>query len=98
MHTYSNALLDRIEVVFYSILTSCLSGVNCIQGHPTLTNKIRQYPIEYEEADTYLVTRDIPEKTPVVIWTSIGQAIVTIIIWMILGFAAGFLIGMIKPR
>ena len=98
MNINSNALLDRIEVVFYSVLTSCMSGVNRIQEDSTRMVKIYQYPINYEEADTFLVTQDIPEKTQNVIWESINQAIVTVIIWMILGFAAGFLIGMIKPR
>jgi hypothetical protein len=98
MHIYSNTFADRIEVVFYSILTSCLSGVNRIQGRPTHIVKIHEYPQNYDESDTYIATRDIPEKIPIVSWTSINQAIVTILIWMILGFASGFLIGMIKPR
>lgn len=98
MNINSNALLDRIEVLFFSILTSCMSGVNRIQGHSTRMVKIHQYPLNYEKSDNYRVTRDIPEKTHILIWASISQAIVTIVIWMILGFAAGFLIGMIKPR
>jgi len=98
MNLNSNALLDRIEVVFFSILTYCLSGANHIQGNSTRTVKIQQYPSYYEEADPCLVTRDILEKKHVGIWSSISQAIVSIFIWMILGFAAGFLLGMIKPR
>jgi hypothetical protein len=97
MNINANAILDRIEVVFYSILTSCMSGVNRVQGQTNSIVKIHEYPPNFELADTNLGTRDIPEKTPIAIWTSISQAIVTIIIWMILGFAAGFLIGIIKP-
>jgi hypothetical protein len=37
------------------------------------------------------------EKSQLVSWKSIKQAFFTLCLWVILGFAAGFLIGMIKP-
>jgi hypothetical protein len=98
MNINSNAFLDRVEITFYSVLTSFLSHVNRIEPHISHLVNIPGHLAANEAESTSLFTVDIPEKTLVSIWTYISQALIPLIIWMILGFAAGFLIGMIKPR
>ena len=97
MNINSNALLDHIEISFYSILTSCLSGANRIRGRVNRLQKTSHYPLNNEGVGTYLINSDIPEKSQISSWTNISQTLITLVIWMILGFAAGFLTGMLKP-
>ena len=97
MNLNPNALLDHIEISFYSILTSCLSGANRIRGSVNRLLKTSHYPLNNEEVGTFLINSDIPEKSRISSWTNISQALIPLVVWMILGFAAGFLTGMLKP-
>jgi hypothetical protein len=93
----SNAILDRIEIIFYSTLTSCMSLVNRIRVQKEHLVNIPHHLATDEVDNTSLFFDDIPEKERISFWTYISQALVPLIVWMILGFAVGFLFGMIKP-
>jgi hypothetical protein len=98
MNMNSNAILDRVEIIFYSTLTSCLSAVNRVRSHIAYPANIPNTLPTDGEKETPLVNEDTPEKTLISSWTYISQALLPLIIWMILGFATGFLLGMVKPR
>jgi hypothetical protein len=57
-------------------------------------------PIQHsptEEADPTQQNDQLQERSLLMSWESIQQALLSLLLWVILGFAAGFLIGMIKP-
>ena len=98
MNINPKACLDRIEGEFFSVLTSILNKINQIQGYiiPLVNNQ--KFLINIDETDTYLINGNPIDKKISLLRSSINQTIITIFIWMILGFATGFLVGMIKPR
>jgi hypothetical protein len=93
MNLNSSALFDQIEII-----TSCLNGINIIRGLENQLAKSPQYASDNEIEGSPSIDSDITAKSLRSIWTYINQALSPLIIWMILGFATGFLIGMIKPR
>jgi hypothetical protein len=98
MNINPKAYLDRIEGEFFSVLTFIFNKINQIQGYiiPLVNNQ--KILINIDETDTYLVSGNSIDKKNIHLRSSINQTIITIFIWMILGLATGFLIGMIKPR
>ncbi len=94
----SNTFFNRVEILLYSGLISAMSGINHLRA------KIQHFstlPVQYspEEAiDPTPVNEQIHPRSLTLNWKSIQQAVVSLIFWVILGFAAGYLIGMIKPR
>jgi hypothetical protein len=98
MNLNSNALINRIEIIYYSILTTCLSGVDRIRGLNNRHLDTPQNPIRYEEQATFINTTDYPQKINISKWSDFYQALAPFMIWLILGFATGFLIGLINPK
>ena len=98
MNMHSNAITDRIEIFFYSILISIMSGVNRIRARfPHQINNTNQPSIN-EAASTSNYVEELTESTMVNGWTYINQTVIPLVIWIIMGFATGFLIGMFVPR
>ena len=92
-----NALFNRVEIFLYSTLISAMSGINKLRTH---VQNLFTFPIHNSpdlQADPTQQTIQFQEKSQLVSWKSIKQAFLTLCLWVILGFAAGFLIGMIKP-
>jgi hypothetical protein len=98
MSTIPNAFFNRLEIVFYSGLTSIISGVHRIRaqfGH-----------IEYDPAQSTLrnaagsppLYDQFPVKPSRKASYYISQLLLSVLIWTILGFSAGFLIGMLNTR
>lgn len=96
MNMNSNAFLDRVEIIFYSTLISCMSGVNRIRAHLLHRVPFPYHPAVDEDATSQKNNDPQPEKLLINRWIYISQALVPLCIWMILGFAAGFLIGMLR--
>jgi hypothetical protein len=93
----SNTFLNRAEIILYSTLISVMSGINHLRA------QIQQYSTSLEqhspgeELGSMLVNEQYQERSLLVYWKSIQQALLQLFLWIILGFAAGYLIGMIKP-
>jgi hypothetical protein len=98
MNINSNAVINRIEIIYYSILTACLNGVERIRDLNNRHREGSQKPIRYEEQATYINTTDYSQKIKISRWPDFYQAIVPFMIWLILGFATGFFIGLINPK
>lgn len=98
MNINSNAIINRVEIIYYSILTTCLSGVERIRDLNKRQIEGSQKPISCEEQATFTNTTDYPQKIKIYRWLDFNQAIVPFMIWLILGFATGFLIGLINPK
>jgi hypothetical protein len=93
----SNAFFNRVEILLYSTLISAMSGINKLRTH---VQHLFIIPIQNSpdlQANPTQLNNQFQEKSQLVSWKSIKQAFLTLCLWVILGFAAGFLIGMIKP-
>jgi hypothetical protein len=93
----TNTLVNRFEILFYSLLISLMSGINRLRSRilPTPAVPIQQSGVKVPE----LVVADEPvqPREHTISWKSIQEIFAPLLLWAILGFAAGFLIGMIKP-
>lgn len=93
----SNAIFGRIEVLFYSSLISCMSGVHHIRAKlENLTNKPSLVPTQNDQG-TISITDEPLQKSFSINWNYISQSVISMAIWMVLGFAAGLLMGMLNP-
>ncbi len=93
-----NGIRSRIQILFYSALISVMSGLNRI--------RTRLEPKEKHQAQTSSETLiSVPNEIEELVqtpkpgfWARTGQALTAFIVWMILGFSVGFLIGIIQLR
>jgi len=95
MDQNSNAYLNRIEIIFYSLLISCMNIVRRVQ----LISDPIESPAQQSQVEEHIsyTNKVVPNQYVSNWWTRLWQAFVTLVIWMVLGFAAGYLIGMIIP-
>ena len=91
----SVTLFNKIGVTLYSTLTSILSGINHLIDHDQLgagtTEQSGNQRTAPAPEDIY-----IPERLLTTRWQTIQQAFLSLLLWVTLGLAAGFLLGMIK--
>lgn len=94
----SNAFFNRVEILLYSALISAMSGINHLRAQ---IQHLSIVPLQHSpvgEADPTQLNNQYQARSLLPSWKSIQQALLPLLLWVILGFAAGFLIGMIKPR
>jgi hypothetical protein len=98
MSTIPNAFFTSLEIVFYSGLTSIISGVHRIQAHfGHLENDPSQSTLS-NAAVSPLLNDQFPAKPSVKGFNFISQMLLSVLIWTILGFSTGFLIGMLNTK
>lgn len=94
----STTLLNKAEIQLYSTLISIMSEINRFKSQ---AEGILPAP-QPEQAGAQLNPANIQDrsfqKAITLGWTGLQQAILAFLLWTILGFAAGFLLGMIGPR
>ena len=98
MSTIPNAFFNRLEIVFYSGLTSIISGVHRIRaqfGH--FENDPTQSTLSNAAVSPPLYNQ-FPAKPSIKGSNYFSQVLLSVLIWTILGFSAGFLIGMLNTR
>jgi len=98
MNLNSNAIFNRIEIIFYATLTACMSGVNRSRVYIAHLVKIPDQVFVDEQVNSAPISNVEPVTNHGTPWTYISQALLPLAIWIVLGFAAGFLIGMLRPR
>ncbi len=92
-----SALINRLGISLYSTLTSVMSGFNHLRmkvNEPP--GSLDWLPVE-DKASMGKISYQGKLKS---LWLSrktIITFVLVLVVWMVLGFAAGFLIGMIKP-
>ena len=93
-----NTIINRFEIFFYSTLISALSGLNHLRAG------VQEGTVVQGQKYTQSVTADIQQidqPNPGIFarsWESFKAALLLLFLWIVLGFAAGFLIGMLSPR
>ncbi len=92
----SSTFFNKVGITLFSTLTSIMSGINHLMAHD------QQAPQAFEPsgrlASVVSAPLDVrlPERPFASRWESIKQAFLSFLFWVILGLAAGFLIGMIR--
>jgi hypothetical protein len=87
---------NKVEILLYSTFISILSGINRLKAQELPISKTpRQLDPPYV-VDTASVRIQEPGASASIQSESIQQALLSLVLWIILGLAAGFLIGMIK--
>jgi hypothetical protein len=98
MSTIPNALVNRLEVVFYSTLTSIISGVHRIRAHFGHFLTVPPQSTTSKAAVASPLYDQFSAKPSINQSSNFGQLLLSILIWTILGFCAGFLIGMLNTK
>ncbi len=93
----SNTLVNRIEIGLYSMLISVMGGINRLRGKDRQTPPVSDWPFLDEEIQPDSDQSATQHKAISISWEAIKVALLALVLWLVLGFAAGFLIGMIKP-
>jgi hypothetical protein len=94
----SNAFFNRIEILLYSTLISAMSGINHLRAHIQHSTETPTLPSPAMDAEPSQINREIKVRSLSMSWNSFKEVLLTLLLWVILGFASGFLIGMINPR
>ena len=92
----STTFINKIEILLYSTLISVMSGINRLKSQDRTISKSPDQPVAEITGDSAQTYALLPERTISTSWTSVQQAFLSLLLWVILGFAAGFLIGMIN--
>ena len=92
----SNVFFNRIEILLYSTLISTMSGLNHLRAHVQHSAEIPTVTLWDDEVEPTQLDEQSIDRTQNLRWISIKEAIIPLLLWVILGFAAGFLIGMIR--
>ena len=92
----SLTLFNKLEILLYSTLISVMSGINHLKTQDQNISKSSVQPATEVSVDLAQTYDQLPERTVAVSWVSFQQSLLSLLMWVILGFAAGFLIGMIN--
>jgi hypothetical protein len=92
----STSFFNKLEIILYSILTSILSGVNRLIGQEQPIPKSIDHSDSQVDLDTGILQGHVTERSVLNNRESLQQAFLSLLLWIILGLATGFLIGMIR--
>ena len=92
----STTFINKLEILLYSTLISVMSGINRLKVRDQNFSKLPVQPITEANVDLVQTYDQLPEKKVSISWSSVQQAFLSLLLWVILGFAAGFLIGMVN--
>lgn len=94
----ANAFLTRFKILLYSALTSVMSGIDQLRAKFQDVTTIPAPHSMTGESEQVVQNDQLTRGSLSLTWESIKVALLSLFLWIILGFAAGFLIGMLKPR
>jgi hypothetical protein len=93
----TGGILNRVEIMTYSILTSLMSGMERLRGLPHSWQSLNP-PTPAFESQVVIEKGLVHEHSLSKVWSLIKDTVPPLFLWLVLGFAAGFLIGMVQPR
>jgi hypothetical protein len=94
----ANAIFTRVEIFLYSTLTSAMSGINHLRSKVQDVSSIAAKPSTNSDFGQILLDDELKKGPIALTWETVKAFLTPLFLWIILGFAAGFLIGMLKPR
>lgn len=94
----ANAFFTRFEIFLYSALTALMSGINHLRSK-FQDGSSSQFPSSAKtDFGQILLDDQLKKGTFALAWETVKTVLPPLFLWIVLGFAAGFLIGMLKPR
>ena len=89
-------VINKAEILLYSSLISIMSGINRLKGPEHDLSKVtpQEVPAEPPVQADVLISGSVQSSS--INWESIQQAILSLLLWTVLGLAAGFLLGMLR--
>ncbi len=94
----STTVTNKLEILLYSTLINVMSGINRLKSQSEDISVAPGREISKIASDMMGIQAYSGKRTALVNWDSVQQSFLTLLLWIILGFAAGFLIGMVMPR
>ncbi len=92
----STSLMDKVELSLYSTLISVLSGIRQVKESGRQDKGSALLPAPDFPVDPSPLISPVQEMKFSISWESIQQTLLAILLWVVLGFAAGFLVGMLR--
>jgi hypothetical protein len=92
----STRLFNKLEIRMYSTLISLMSGIKRFKSIDMLDADVVILPGARAQVEASPVMTEALQKPASLRWQTIQQALLSVLLWTLLGFAAGFLLGMIK--
>ncbi len=92
----SSTIFNKAEIMLYSTLTSVLSGINHLIYHEQPISPPQEKSSFQGIVDEGHLDLGATKRSFSISWESFQQAFLSLLLWVILGLAAGFLIGMIR--
>ncbi len=92
----SATFFNKIGITLFSAITSVLSGINRLVNRDMQATGSGERSIAPEVVDVSPTVFYEPAGSRSMRWELIQQAALSLLLWVILGLAAGFLLGMIK--
>ncbi|HSB65441.1 MAG TPA: hypothetical protein VLD65_02625 [Anaerolineales bacterium] len=89
-------VINKAEILLYSTLISIMSGINRYKEQGQDDPKLRQQEITAVYSYQGNVIDLESEKSVLINWDTIQQTFLSLLLWTVLGLAAGFLIGMLN--
>jgi hypothetical protein len=93
----ANTFFNRFEIFFYSALISAMSWISHFRTGSQVGSVHQRQPAPHGETGSIQQMDLSQPKSFALSWQSIKAALLPLLLWTVLGFAAGFLIGMLSP-
>ncbi len=94
----SNALINRMEVILINSASFLMDGVYGIKAHIFRTADLPAPDFPGSSPDVTIQDQKAETQLSAKLLAFLNQALIPLLIWMVLGFAAGFLIGLFKSQ
>lgn len=93
----STNFFNKAEIALYSTLISIMSGINQLKPHEKDMASYTKADISAAALAPTQVYVQPAGRNSAIDWEALQQSILTLLLWAVLGLAAGFLVGMIRP-
>ena len=92
----SSHLQNKVGLAVYSTLISIMSRMSQLKGNDQQDAVSPVQPVSFDTVEDTPVVSPVPQRTLAISWASVQQTLLSLCLWIVLGFAAGFLIGMLQ--
>jgi hypothetical protein len=88
-------VVNKAEILLYSTLISIMSGINRQKDRASESDHAQIEDIEAPSGRVKVIG-SLAGKSALITWEAVQQSFLSLLLWIILGLAAGFLIGMLQ--
>ncbi len=92
------AFRNQVEILFYSFLINSMSEAGKLRSALDRSMKSTFSTQQMDAWDTGRSTSSPIIRRTANAWAFFNQTLIPLLIWVIMGFSAGFMVGMLNPR